>query len=113
MPSPDQLNQFLSALKQQGGSAGNVMLREALSWDEATYDAVKSEAVSQGKVAAGRGRGGSVKLVVAESTYSSGERPLDACPEVIGLSRFSAFVIRPIEELVDRTGARCEGPPSG
>ena len=40
MPSPDQVNQFLSALKQQGGSAGNVTLREALGWDEATYDAV-------------------------------------------------------------------------
>ena len=46
-------------------------------------------------------------------SYSSGERPLDTGPEVIGLSRFSAFVIRPIEELADRTGARCEGPPSG
>ena len=70
MPSPDQVNQFLSALKQQGGSAGNVTLREALGWDEATYDAVKSEAVSQGKVAAGRGRGGSVKLVGAESAQA-------------------------------------------
>ena len=70
MPSPDQLNQFLSALKQQGGSAGNVMLREALSWDEAIYDAVRIEAISQGKVAAGRGRGGSVKLVGAESTQA-------------------------------------------
>ena len=45
--------------------------------------------------------------------YPSGERPLDTGPEVIGLIRFSAFVIRPIEELADRTGARCEGPPSG
>lgn len=42
MPSPDQVNQFLSALKQQGGSAGNVMLREALGWDEVTYDPVKT-----------------------------------------------------------------------
>ena len=61
MPSPDQVNQFLSALKQQGGSAGNVTLREALGWDEAIYDAVRGEAISQGKVAAGRGRGGSMK----------------------------------------------------
>ena len=54
-----------------------------------------------------------VRLNAPDKLYSSGERPLDACPEVIGLSRFSAFVIRPIEELADRTGARCEGPPSG
>ena len=45
--------------------------------------------------------------------YSSGERPLDTGPEVFGLIRFSALVIWPIEELADRTGARCEGPPSG
>ena len=45
----------------------------------------------------------------ANLSYPSGERPLDACPEVIGLIRFSAFVIRPIEELADRTGVRCEG----
>jgi hypothetical protein len=48
-----------------------------------------------------------------DGLYPSGERPLDTGPEVIGLSRFSAFVIRPIEELAGRTGARCEGPPSG
>ncbi|MCY2939527.1 MAG: hypothetical protein NTV55_14375, partial [Planctomycetota bacterium] len=70
MPSPDHVNQFLSALKQQGGSAGNVMLREALGWDEAIYDAVRGEAISQSKVAAGRGRGGSVKLVGAESAQA-------------------------------------------
>jgi type I restriction enzyme M protein len=70
MPSPDQVNQFLSALKQQGGSAGNVMLREALGWDEAIYDSVRGEAISQGKVAAGRRRGGSVKLVGAQSAQA-------------------------------------------
>jgi len=31
------------------------------------------------------------------SWYPSGERPLDACPEVIGLIRFSDLVIRPVE----------------
>ena len=45
--------------------------------------------------------------------YPSGERPLDACPEVIDLNRFSAFGISLVEEPADRTGARCEGPPSG
>ena len=54
MPSPDQVEQFLSALERQGGSAGNVKLPEALGWDEVTYDAVKGEAIAQGKVAAGR-----------------------------------------------------------
>ena len=71
MPSPDQVEQFLSALKQQGGSAGNVTLREALGWDEVTYDAVKGEAITQGKVAAGRGRGGSVKQGVNLPYYST------------------------------------------
>ena len=79
MSSPEPLEQFLAALKQQGGTAGNGTLREALGWDEPTYDAVKAEAMAQGKVASGRGRGGSVKLAGAENTHA--QRALDAPPD--------------------------------
>mgnify|MGYP003337287198 CR=1 FL=1 len=54
--------EFLSRLHEFGGKAGNGGLREALGWDEATYDTVKAELVSGGKVLLGRGRGGSVAL---------------------------------------------------
>ncbi|OYU46982.1 MAG: N-6 DNA methylase [Rhizobiales bacterium PAR1] len=55
-------NKFVAALKELGGSAGNGRLRDALQWDEALYNAVKDELVTEGLVAPGRGRGGSISL---------------------------------------------------
>lgn len=54
---------FLSRLHELGGKSGNAGLREALGWDELTYEAVKAGLVSEGKVLLGRGRGGSVANV--------------------------------------------------
>lgn len=56
---------FLSCLRDLGGKSGNGSLRDALGWEETTYDTVKAELVSEGKVLPGRGRGGSVSLVTA------------------------------------------------
>jgi len=58
----DLKDKFVGALKEQGGSAGNIRLREALGWTESTYDSVKEELVAEGLVTPGRGRGGSVSL---------------------------------------------------
>lgn len=55
-------NRFVAALTELGGSAGNGRLRDALQWDEATYNAVKDALVAEGGVTPGRGRGGSVSL---------------------------------------------------
>ncbi len=57
-----QKDRFVAALAELGGSAGNGRLREALAWDEATYDVVKAALIAEGLVASGRGRGGSVSL---------------------------------------------------
>jgi type I restriction enzyme M protein len=53
-------DRFVEALTELGGSAGNGRLREALQWDEATYNAVKEDLVAEGAITQGRGRGGSV-----------------------------------------------------
>lgn len=58
----EQRQAFLSALKTEGGKAGNLTLRQALGWDEATYDAVKDDLLASGHLTPGRGRGGSVSL---------------------------------------------------
>ncbi|WP_234820245.1 type I restriction-modification system subunit M [Rhodopseudomonas palustris] len=52
-------------LAELGGSAGNGRLRDALQWQETTYDAVKDELVAEGAILPGRGRGGSVALAKA------------------------------------------------
>jgi len=56
----EQREQLLSRLRELGGKAGNLSLREALGWNDATYNAVKDELVSAGRLISGKGRGGSV-----------------------------------------------------
>ncbi len=60
--SGGQRDRFLKVLTELGGSAGNLRLREALQWDEQTYDDVKAGLIAEGMIAPGRGRGGSVAL---------------------------------------------------
>jgi hypothetical protein len=61
----EQRDQLLSRLGEQGGKAGNASLREALGWDEATYNAVKADLIAAGRLIPGKGRGGSVALPAA------------------------------------------------
>jgi type I restriction enzyme M protein len=60
MADQAQKDRFIEALTELGGSAGNGRLREALQWDEATYNAAKEDLVAEGAITQGRGRGGSV-----------------------------------------------------
>jgi type I restriction enzyme M protein len=62
MADQAQSERFIAALTELGGSAGNGRLREALAWDDATYEAVKAALIADGRVTPGRGRGGSVSL---------------------------------------------------
>lgn len=65
MASQARKEKFLAVLAELGGSAGNGRLRDALQWQETTYDAVKDELVAEGAILPGRGRGGSVALAQA------------------------------------------------
>lgn len=77
MASTSRRDAFLEVLTELGGSAGNGRLREALQWNEAVYDAVKSALVADGSVKPGRGRGGSVALAMI------GEAEVAAAPDPI------------------------------
>ena len=46
----DQLDALVAAVREMGGSGGNIKLREKLGWDEAAYDAVRDQAIAAGKV---------------------------------------------------------------
>jgi type I restriction enzyme M protein len=63
MADQGQAESFIATLTELGGSAGNVRLREALQWDDATYLQVKDDLLAAGVIAPGRGRGGSVQLM--------------------------------------------------
>lgn len=60
-----QQEQFLSHLPKDGSGIGNGSLMNLLEWDQATYDLVKTDLITKGAIATGRGRGGSVKLAGA------------------------------------------------
>lgn len=67
MPSIDQqIDRFLATLASLGGSAGNQRLREALGWQDSTYQRIRQQLIDDGRIRPGRGRGGSVALATAE-----------------------------------------------
>ncbi len=66
MPNQELLDDFLEALDQSGSPVKNPVLRQALGWDEATYEAVKAVLVKRRIVVRGRGRSDTVSLVGAE-----------------------------------------------
>ena len=53
---------LLAALQSLGGRAGNQSLRNALGWDEASYEPIRASLIAKSLLTAGRGRGGSVIL---------------------------------------------------
>ncbi len=53
-----------------GGSSGNGSLRQALGWDEEFYWKVQGRLIGEGRLAAGRGRGGSVRLTETDAIMS-------------------------------------------
>lgn len=60
--SDEQRQALLTALRGEGGKAGNLTLRQALGWDDPTYEAVKDDLLASGQLTPGRGRGGSVTI---------------------------------------------------
>ena len=58
----NDLNRLLEVLSRHG-SAGNMKLRDELGWTEKRYWTVRAEALQQGLIVLGKGKGGSVRLV--------------------------------------------------
>ena len=81
MASQKDKQQFLSALTENGGAAGNGRLREALGWDDARYGAVKEALVAEGLLIPGRGRGGSVALAGAAPVFVEKPTPEPPSPK--------------------------------
>lgn len=68
-PLPDDAtleDKLLEALRDQGGSAGNIALRTKLGWAEAEYDRIKNRLVARGIILPGKGRGGSVSAAAPD-----------------------------------------------
>lgn len=70
-----KIERFIHTLESLGGSAGNQKLRDALGWEMTTYDSIKAQLLAQGRIMAGRGRGGSVSLSTAAQAASASSSP--------------------------------------
>ena len=46
-----KIKRFIHTLETLGGSAGNQKLRDALGWQETTYDSIKQQLPAQGFIA--------------------------------------------------------------
>jgi hypothetical protein len=62
------IRKIIEALEEMGGSSGNGHLRQALSWDEDFYWKVQGHLIGKGRLVAGRGKGGSVRLTKTDAT---------------------------------------------
>jgi len=89
-PIRPKKDRFVAALTEFGGSAGNGRLREALRWDEATYNSVKDQLVAEGVVATGRGRGESVALAVSDLRGEAGKPLAKATVHSRPMARYRA-----------------------
>lgn len=63
-PSQELIDKFINELKSLGNSAGNKRLQDTLNLSEKDYTWIKDYLITTGTIATGRGRGGSVRLVV-------------------------------------------------
>lgn len=78
----DDLETLLKQLEQMGGKAGNKSLRYALGWGDEPqrYWAAHGRAIDLGRVATGRGKGGSVRLSTVEREELGAEATAAAEP---------------------------------
>lgn len=89
---------LLEVLAELGGSAGNKRLREALGWQEETYDQAKAALLADGRVAKGAGKGGSIRLATEEVPIPHAPSPEPPRPK---LRSRSAERAAPVPVFVD------------
>jgi type I restriction enzyme M protein len=64
-----RMQEFTAALEKANGSCGNGNLRRQLGWEQEFYWKVQERLIADGRVVAGRGRGGSVRLSQAANSH--------------------------------------------
>lgn len=77
----DRERQLLAHVPTDGTAIGNVALKKLAHWKDEEYWQVRDELIKKGFLSLGRGRGGSVRLVVPEEGVSPAEmsRSVDEC----------------------------------
>lgn len=87
--------EFVAKLREMGGSAGNVRLRERLGWGEDRYWRTHGSLLDEGTILRGRGKGGSVTLVDGMITGEDAGLPSEISLEAI--SPEAGVVVRELD----------------
>lgn len=98
-------NQLLEKLRENGGHAGNVFLQRELGWDDKQYWPIRDRLVDLGKLELGRGKGGSVSLVL-EPGPSETSAVLETVPETPLPSVLEGDLYEPVARVLRGEWAR-------
>jgi hypothetical protein len=80
-------DQLIKKLKELGGRAGNKTLRDELGWPEEEYWPIRDYLVNDGRLALGKGKGGSVKLLKSQEVVPEGIVERDLYDDVADVLR--------------------------
>lgn len=98
-------NQLLEKLREKGGHAGNVLLQRELGWTDDLYWPIRDRLVDLGKLELGRGKGGSVSLVVQPGPSDAGKEST-ATPGPTSASVPEADLYEPVAKVLRAEWAR-------
>lgn len=99
----NRIKEFIECLEGLGGASGNGHLREELKWDKEFYWRVQGKLIEEGRIVPGRGKGGSVRLTVAESKADSGTAAIETPAAETAASTRRRVVERPLYEPIKAT----------
>jgi hypothetical protein len=80
-------DQLIKKLRELNGSAGNKTLRDELGWPEEEYWPIRDYLVNDGRLALGKGKGGSVKLLESQEVVPEGIVENDLYDDVASVLR--------------------------
>ena len=91
------LEEFMRSLTELGGKSGNVSLRQRLKWTEELYWNVQGQLIKDGLISLGRGRGGSVHLIRADSTTEE----IGGTPEGKSAAKKERLLYVPLKQSIE------------
>ena len=104
----EKQERLIAKIKEKGGHAGNVTLQRELGWPEDSYWPIRDRLVDAGLLELGRGRGGSVSLVIQAAPVQSdaSEPAIAPLPVTSSQRRSEAELYDPLAEVLKRQWAK-------
>jgi hypothetical protein len=104
----EKQERLIAKIKEKGGHAGNVTLQRELGWSEDSYWPIRDRLVDAGLLELGRGRGGSVSLVIQAAPLQSDtfEPAIESLPVASPLRVSEADLYDPLAEVLKRQWAK-------